>query len=107
MPQMANKKRYAQVQRVVSPLTKKRPETTITGVQIPSDVFFNETLSGANNKIGSNPSGGHRKRPKSSITGHNYGNKPSEKAASRAIEKYERRLNAVSNVQGGGALIHG
>ena len=96
---MDNKKRYTQVQRVVSPKKKRTQQD-----------FIDAALKDASIMIGVDApqsSTVKKKRPNSSVAGHGYGQRANGKQKNRAILQYEQRLHALSNVQGGGALISG
>lgn len=114
MPQMENKKRYYEVQKVVQPNEKKGQKPF---KMFKEDAFIRETLAEAQySKVIMLGQGRGKvkmfqdKRPQSSSAANRFGSmaiKPVSKKVQRNFARYERQLKDLQNIQGGGALLNG
>ena len=100
MPQMQNKKRYAEVQRVVSPDVRKGQKSVEL---FKEDAFMKQTLAeSAWAKKIQNKKGAvlRPESPKVLVPGLS-------KKAMRGLAIYDRKLNHLKNIHGGGSLVNG
>lgn len=104
MPQMNNKKRYSEVQRVVSPNKEKGQKPFH---MFREDAFVKNTLAEGNIAGRTKAKELQMRRARPKTTGTVMAPKPTTAKQARDILRYEKRLNTFRNIQGGGALVNG